>query len=915
MTTTLRLPVFKAMMAFLVLFSVTLQAQITDPPTPLAGTAITTDSFIANWEPVPAATSYRLDVSTSPTFGNPILATDLFISEYVEGGPGYKAVEIYNGTGADINLGTGGYRLRKQQDGVPGVYDQALMAGVIPNGATWVATFTGPAAGIAAVANLTSIVNGGPLDFDGNDAIILRKNGVDIDVVGVIDQAAAWGADMTLKRKSSVTGPTMSYSINDWDAYPMNDIADIGMHTMTDFAPSFTPGYEDLTVNGTSQVVSGLTENTDYYYRVRAVGSDGTSVNSTPTIHVRTLAVSTFGSIVQAPGITCQDTNAIFNLTGLSPMSTYNITYNIDGGPTQTATDVFVDASGNANMEAIVSLVNDGQTLTVTSVERTDVPSTIEPITTNNTVVLDVTASTAYYQDLDLDSYGDINNPVQLCEAQQGFVLDNTDCNDLDFTINPGAQEICNGIDDDCDGLTDGEDPSLIGGITYYADVDADGYGDNNAAIQACSVQTGYVTNNADCDDTKTAVHPGATEIGYNLIDDDCDGSIDEGFPQIGTVLEAAMCNTTLTALDTQLVADLVAGAQGYQWKITNMTNNTIQTLDTPLRVMKLSQLSTYAFNTTYKVELAVYFGGFLQPYTPSTCTVSTPATPTQLTSCSGNATLVLMSDAVYANNVPFAAGYRFLVTDPSNPSNTQELLRATREFRMAQVTNFQVVYNHLYTVKVSIKNTDGTYLPYPVNGCNLVTPLFPTVGLQDSQCDAYVVPGNSTPIYATSYSGAIGYVFQLKGGTLPPAGITVTKQLRAFSLNDFAGQLAPNTTYNVRVRLVFNNADPEGPFGKTCSITTPGSAREESSITKNVFAATAYPNPFADNVSIDVKTASAEKVNVKVYDMTGRLLEVLDTEISEVKTLQIGDRYPSGVYNVIVSQGDEVKTLRVIKR
>ncbi|HLA54583.1 MAG TPA: T9SS type A sorting domain-containing protein, partial [Flavobacterium sp.] len=90
---------------------------------------------------------------------------------------------------------------------------------------------------------------------------------------------------------------------------------------------------------------------------------------------------------------------------------------------------------------------------------------------------------------------------------------------------------------------------------------------------------------------------------------------------------------------------------------------------------------------------------------------------------------------------------------------------------------------------------------------------------------------------------------------------------------------------------------------------------REESSITKNVFAVTAYPNPFADNVSIDIRTASAEKVNVKVYDMTGRLLEVLDTDVSEVNTLQIGDRYPSGVYNVIVSQGDEVKTLRVIKR
>jgi hypothetical protein len=53
----------------------------------------------------------------------------------------------------------------------------------------------------------------------------------------------------------------------------------------------------------------------------------------------------------------------------------------------------------------------------------------------------------------------------------------------------------------------------------------------------------------------------------------------------------------------------------------------------------------------------------------------------------------------------------------------------------------------------------------------------------------------------------------------------------------------------------------------------------------------------------------------VKVYDMTGRMLEHKEVPVTEMQTLQVGERYPAGVYNVIVTQGDQAKTLRVIKR
>ncbi|WP_333601424.1 T9SS type A sorting domain-containing protein, partial [Flavobacterium sp.] len=85
--------------------------------------------------------------------------------------------------------------------------------------------------------------------------------------------------------------------------------------------------------------------------------------------------------------------------------------------------------------------------------------------------------------------------------------------------------------------------------------------------------------------------------------------------------------------------------------------------------------------------------------------------------------------------------------------------------------------------------------------------------------------------------------------------------------------------------------------------------------VVKTPFAVVAYPNPYSENFNLSLTTTSEDSVGVVIYDMTGRLIDQREVKADEVSTLQIGDRYPSGVYNVIVTQGSEVKTLRVIKR
>ena len=71
---------------------------------------------------------------------------------------------------------------------------------------------------------------------------------------------------------------------------------------------------------------------------------------------------------------------------------------------------------------------------------------------------------------------------------------------DLDDEVNPGADEYCNGEDDDCDGLVD-EDESLDA-LTWYEDADGDGYGDAASIQMACAQPAGYVASAGDCDDT-----------------------------------------------------------------------------------------------------------------------------------------------------------------------------------------------------------------------------------------------------------------------------------------------------------------------------------------------------------------------------------------------------------------------------
>ncbi len=138
----------------------------------------------------------------------------------------------------------------------------------------------------------------------------------------------------------------------------------------------------------------------------------------------------------------------------------------------------------------------------------------------------DALDASTWYADADGDGYGDPLTTDHACSAPSGYVGDDTDCDDAASTVNLGATESCNSIDDDCDGLVDDDDSSLVSAGVWYSDSDGDGYGDASTTTSACTAPSGYLADATDCDDGDSDVHPGADEY-CNGVDDDCDGDID----------------------------------------------------------------------------------------------------------------------------------------------------------------------------------------------------------------------------------------------------------------------------------------------------------------------------------------------------------------------------------------------------
>ncbi len=132
-----------------------------------------------------------------------------------------------------------------------------------------------------------------------------------------------------------------------------------------------------------------------------------------------------------------------------------------------------------------------------------------------------------YFRDTDGDGFGDATKGRGFCgqPRKEAWVLDATDCDDRDGTVNPRATERCNGVDDNCNGELDEGTPRTA----FYRDDDGDGFGEDCAtcAVAACARPKGYAARGGDCSPRDATVFPGAPER-CNNVDDNCNGQRDD---------------------------------------------------------------------------------------------------------------------------------------------------------------------------------------------------------------------------------------------------------------------------------------------------------------------------------------------------------------------------------------------------
>ncbi|MBP7152296.1 MAG: lamin tail domain-containing protein, partial [Paludibacteraceae bacterium] len=301
------------------------------PPAPVAtdATDITASGFMAHWNAVTEADAYDLSVYTKT--GN---ATDLIISEYVEGDNNNKYLEIYNGTSASIDLSN--YKLLLFANGATNATYTVTLSGTLAAGKTIV--YKNSLAALTLPVGVTAFDNAA-INFNGDDAIALYKNSTDtyVDIFGRIgeDPGTKWTADggietenKTLRRKSSVSAgvttnpdsgfPTLS---EEWEVFDQNEAGGLGTHAIDNALPNQVTGSPFQNIAGTSYTLTGLTTNTTYYYSVKAKKSGVLSAASNeitvtlaehPLIYADPETIPSFTTNVEMPVTTTITVSGIY---------------------------------------------------------------------------------------------------------------------------------------------------------------------------------------------------------------------------------------------------------------------------------------------------------------------------------------------------------------------------------------------------------------------------------------------------------------------------------------------------------------------------------------------------------------------------------------------------------------------------
>jgi hypothetical protein len=214
--------------------------------------------------------------------------------------------------------------------------------------------------------------------------------------------------------------------------------------------------------------------------------------------------------------------------------------------------------------------------------------------------ILVPTTPQTVYLDADSDGFGDPAFVYSGCNPPAGYTASvSGDCNDANGSIYPGAIEVCNQLDDNCDGIVDEELPVQV----WYLDIDADGYGQTLTFISSCGPTGQYTASvGGDCQDLNPNIRPNAIDI-CNGIDDNCNGVIDEfgNFDVVPTVWNVSCFGTPNGRILISNIAP--AGAYTYLWSTGATTQNI---LNIPVGTYTITVTHTVSGCTVTKTRTVV---------------------------------------------------------------------------------------------------------------------------------------------------------------------------------------------------------------------------------------------------------------------------------------------------------------------
>jgi hypothetical protein len=282
------------------------------------------------------------------------------------------------------------------------------------------------------------------------------------------------------------------------------------------------------------------------------------------------------------------------------------------------------------------------------------------------------------------------------------------------------------------------------------------------------------------------------------------------------------------------------------------------------------------------------------------------------------NVTLTNLWNALFCAPVSGATAYIFEVTEVANPLNVRTITRAAISFNMQSLPGI-TTFGTTYSVRVSpiIGGLSQGFGP----ACLITTPALPPTTNLNSVCgtsDKIWVSFFINPVQSIGGVAPTKYRVQVVNTTI---GVTSFLDLiypnSSFQLQNTgfvpAVTVAPNMIYDISIAYEWNGVWQN--YGPICTHTKGPVLTKQLQNSDDPFEAIAYPNPFENNFTIEIQTNSNENVSVKAYDMLGRVVETHETTIYDFYSVEIGTTFSSGVYNIVITQGEISKTIRVIKR